>query len=327
MFWWAASDLRIGQSQRFEIEALLERLRPSLAYLGDVRRPSGAAALVDVQRRLFLANTDAVQGDTVQAKVGDWRVSLRRLGDDERTGLAILALRGDAPPNLGPALAIADAELPSGTKVCVLLADGGMMGTVSGGVRLQISPDRKMVIPVSEIHFETPQQLVGGSLVVSFDGRLVGALGATVARPDRTTAVTLKALGDIRRSLAPPQHFDPGRLVVGYSPSLTLFRRSVGSLISDGHRADYSALGVQVGDIPGATGGTIVRHVFPDSPAAHAGLREGDILLQMGDRSINRQIDFVQALVAFRPGERIPVRIRRDGVESTFEVVLAKSRS
>lgn len=323
MFWWAAST-DFGQSQRMEIETLLERLRPSLAYLGDVRRPTGAAALVDAQRRLFLANTDAVQGDTVQARVGEWRVSLRVLGDDSRTGLVILGLRGDAPPSLGPALVVADADPISGEKVCVVLANGGLMGTYFGGPRLQLA-DKKPVIPVSEIHFETPQELVGGSLVVSFQGKLIGALGATVAQRERTSAITLKALGDVRRGLATRQHFDPGGLVIAYTPSLSLIRRSVNGLISDGHHTDYAALGIQVGDIPG--GGTIVRHVFSDSPAGRNNIREGDILVALGDRFINRQVDFVQALMAFRPGERIPVRIRRDGVESTIEVVLAKSSS
>ena len=324
MFWWAASAILACGAQNPEVVDLLARLQPSLAYMGDARRPTGAAALVDGDKGLFLAHTDAVQGDTVQAKVGEWRVSLRVLGRDPRTGLVVLEMRGDAPKGLGPALDVADVDPQPGTKVCVLLPNGGALGTYAGGQKL-LSMDKKPLIPVDEVRFETPSALAGGSLLVTFEGKLVGALGATVANPGKSSPLGLKALREVRSGFAAPGvGFKPGNLVVAYSPSLTLFRRSVDGLISDRHRTDYAALGIMVGDVPG--GGAVIRFIVPDGPAARAKMETNDVLLAVGDRPIRRQIDFLQAMYAFKPGDRATVRVRHDGAERTYEVTMARSK-
>lgn len=329
MYLWAVNGLSYFPADR-TIDALFERLRPSLAILGDDRRTTGAAALVDSQKGLYLAHTDAVQGDTVQARIGEWRVSLKVQGEDERTGLVILALRSGSPANLGPALAVADTEPAPGTKVCILLSDRGLPATFVGGQQFMLrGTERKFALPSSEIRFEGSPELVGGSLVVSVDGRLIGAMGATVARPGRASSISLPTLNDVRRGLAGgmmrPQEFRPGSLTVAYSPTLVLFRRSVGGLVSDGHRPEYAGLGFQVGDAPG--GGAVVKGIFPNTPASRSGIRVGDILLAMGDHPISRQYDFVQALLTFRPGDRTTLRIRHDGTESTVEVTLAKTQN
>ncbi len=324
MFWWVASPLVLGHTQNAEVLDLLQRLRPSLAYLGDVRHPTGAAALVDTEKGLYLAHTDAVEGDTVQGKVGDWRVSLRVLGEDPRTGLVVLGLKGGAPREIGPALEISADDPQPGTKVCVLVADGGLMGTYVGGQRL-MSFDNKPIVPASEIRFEAPRGLVGGALVVTFEGKLVGTMGATVASPGRSSSISMKALGDVRRGLIREKiDFRPGPLTLAFSPSLTLFRRSVAGLVTDSHRPDYAALGIQVGDTPGL--GAIIRRVVGDSPAARARVQVNDVLLAVGDHPIHRQYDFLQAMLAYHPGDRIVLRILHDGVERRVEVVLARSR-
>ena len=324
MFWWGVSLI----TQNPAVDALLERLRPSLAYLGDVRRPTGAAALVDTDQGLFLAHVDAVQGDTVQAKVGDWRVSLRVLGNDPRTGLVILRLRSDAPANMGPAIGVADHDPLPGAKICVVLANGGVLGTFVGGPRIFID-GRKPAIPASELRFENPPQFVGGALVMTFDGKLLGAMGATVAR--NSSSISLRALKEVKKGLSgtfnPPQSFLPAPLTVAYTPSLNLVRRSVAGLISptNDHRPTYPVLGVLVdGDVPG--GGAVIRQIVADGPIGRAGIRVNDVLLAVGDRQIRTRYDFMEAMLAFKPGDRVPLRIRHDGADRTVEVVLARAK-
>ncbi len=243
--------------------------------------------------------------------------------------MVVLALRSGSPTSIGPALTVADAELSSGTKVCILLADRGLPATFVGGQQLLLRGEKKFALPSSEIRFEGSPDLVGGSLVVSFDGKLIGAMGATVAQPGRSSAISLKALNDVRRGLAGGvmqfQGFRPGMLTVAYSPTLTLFRRSVGGLVTEGHHPEYAALGFQVGDAPG--GGAVVKFVMPDTPASRSGVKVGDILLSMGDHPIARQFDFVQALLSFRPGDRTTLRVRHDGTEAPVEVTFAKTKS
>lgn len=326
MFLWAASLVGLPGVQDREVGALYERLRPSLAILGDALRPTGAAALVDAQQGLFLAHLDAVQGETVQARIGGWRVSLHVVGDDARTRMCVLQLPQGSPVPDAPALGLAPTAPATGAKVCIVLADRGLPATFVGGQKIVVDRDRKLAMLASEIRFEGSPDLVGGALVVNFDGKLVGSMGATVAQPGRSSAISLKQLDAVRKSLSGsmmlPQGFRPGLLTVAYSPSLTLFRRSVGGLIGDGHRPEYAALGIQVGDAPG--GGAMIRTVQSGSPAARSGIKPNDILLAIGDHPITRQFDFVQSMLAFRPGERTTLRIRHDGTELAVDVTFAK---
>jgi serine protease Do len=73
----------------------------------------------------------------------------------------------------------------------------------------------------------------------------------------------------------------------------------------------------------GATGsGVVVQEVSPDSPAARAGLREGDVILMVGDRAVRDYEDLVGALQGRRPADKVTVRVRREGAERDLAVTL-----
>ncbi len=68
----------------------------------------------------------------------------------------------------------------------------------------------------------------------------------------------------------------------------------------------------------------VVVEVIPDSPAAAAGLRVGDVLLAVGDRPTPDRESFVTALGANSPGMTVVLRLRRDGAEQAVAVTLGK---
>jgi hypothetical protein len=82
-----------------------------------------------------------------------------------------------------------------------------------------------------------------------------------------------------------------------------------------GFRADKGS----ADEAPGVT----VREVFPDGPAAKAGLRVGDRVLTLDDRWTDTVSDLFVAASAVRPGTATPLRIRRDGKEMTLTVTPA----
>ncbi|MHC2067765.1 S1C family serine protease [Bremerella sp. T1] len=71
----------------------------------------------------------------------------------------------------------------------------------------------------------------------------------------------------------------------------------------------------------------VVTRVTPDSPAATAGIQEGDEILNLNDRKINSFDDLKLMVNQYSPGDRIKVRIRRSsGNVITLEVELADRR-
>jgi serine protease Do len=68
--------------------------------------------------------------------------------------------------------------------------------------------------------------------------------------------------------------------------------------------------------------GVVVRAAIPGSPAARAGLQSGDVLTRVGARPLRNPFDWEAALLDLRPGETVPVRVRRAGreLDATLQV-------
>ena len=66
--------------------------------------------------------------------------------------------------------------------------------------------------------------------------------------------------------------------------------------------------------------------VQPNSPAARAGLKSGDVLVQFGDKMIHDLYDFTDALRASRVGQAVQVTVMRDGMPMTVSVTLEQRR-
>ena len=66
--------------------------------------------------------------------------------------------------------------------------------------------------------------------------------------------------------------------------------------------------------------------VKPGSPAAKAGLKAGDVLIQFGDKPIKNLYDFTDALRRSRVGDVVPVTVLRDGKELKVDVKLEQRK-
>ena len=332
---WVVESL--AQAQTVAVQTLLDRLRPSVAVLGSAQRPTGSATLLDADRGLFLAHADAIQGDTVQARIGSLgRFRLKVVARDERTNLVLLGPGNDLPRLTGPTINVADASPVPNTPIVVLLADGGIGGSFVGGQSLLVQSESRRAVPASELRFETPLQLVAGALVLTLDGRLVGTMGATIARAGNVAPVTPGALADVRSmvqgqsggALGSPffrkgASYGPQGMTVAYTPNLTAIQRTIAGFLSRDHQPEYAGLGLQVAESPI---GLVVVRVFPESPASRIKIQVGDTLLSMDSRPVQRQYDFLQILLMARPGDHMTIRLRHEGTEITREAVLAKTK-
>ncbi len=66
--------------------------------------------------------------------------------------------------------------------------------------------------------------------------------------------------------------------------------------------------------------------VLPGSPAAKAGLRAGDVLVEFGGKPIGNLYDFADALRRSRVGDVVKVKVLRDGQPLTVTVTLEQRR-
>ncbi len=66
--------------------------------------------------------------------------------------------------------------------------------------------------------------------------------------------------------------------------------------------------------------------VRPGSPAAKAGLKAGDILVQFGDKPVHNLYDFTDALRSSKVGQVVEVKVLRDGQPLTVSVKLEQRK-
>ena len=70
--------------------------------------------------------------------------------------------------------------------------------------------------------------------------------------------------------------------------------------------------------------GAYVLNVIRGGPASNAGIRDGDIILAIGNQRIDAQTTFTEALFNQAPGNTVPVTIMRGGQERQIEVTFAE---
>jgi hypothetical protein len=78
--------------------------------------------------------------------------------------------------------------------------------------------------------------------------------------------------------------------------------------------------GLNVEDPADGHAGVVVRHVFPDTPAAAAGFQPGDRLISIDGRWSDSVLDCVRAAAAVAPNSAVAAVVLRGGQERTLSV-------
>ncbi len=105
---------------------------------------------------------------------------------------------------------------------------------------------------------------------------------------------------------------------IAFAVSATTLRKTLPGML-DVERRYRIASGLEVAP----DGSCEVKSVLPDSPAAKAGLRRGDVITQFADRAVPTSLDYHLALVGRKAGEPLAVQFTREGRPQTVSLTLA----
>lgn len=122
---------------------------------------------------------------------------------------------------------------------------------------------------------------------------------------------------------------------VGFAIPSNRVKFIVPQLIESGKvtQTGRAALGVQVASVDPVVAaqnnlpvdhGALITAVSPGGPAAGAGLRVGDIIVQVGDKAITNVSSLSSALVNKNPGDKVSVGIYRGSRQLTADVTLGE---
>jgi S1-C subfamily serine protease len=132
-----------------------------------------------------------------------------------------------------------------------------------------------------------------GGALIDFSGRLVGI---------NTAAAEGKNAENVGFSIA----IDEARLVIDEIRSKPSDKRSwIGASLDS---VDSDATAVQLG-VPPATRGAVVVAVFAGSPAARAGVREGDVIVSSNGSPVTSSEDVTKALLTLDPGDSMVLEL------------------
>lgn len=73
--------------------------------------------------------------------------------------------------------------------------------------------------------------------------------------------------------------------------------------------------------------GAYITDVQSGSPAAVVGLQQNDIVIKVGDVTIDETHSYLNALFNYKPGDTISITVMRDGKETQLRVTLGESKS
>jgi photosystem II stability/assembly factor-like uncharacterized protein len=79
-----------------------------------------------------------------------------------------------------------------------------------------------------------------------------------------------------------------------------------------------------VGEDAGGDAGAKLTDVTADSPAAKAAFKTGDVIVGLGEKPVKSYEDLVQAITSHKPGDKLKVKIKRQGEDIELELTLGK---
>lgn len=273
------------------------------------REQSLGSGVIVTEDGYILTNNHVVDGaDEIKVALADEKTVLNAkvVGKDPQTDIAVLKVENGKLP----AITLGDSDkVEVGDLVLAIGNPFGVGQTVTAGI-VSAKGRGGMGIVDYEDFIQTDASINpgnSGGALVDAEGRLVGINTAILSRSG-------------------------GNQGVGFAVPINLARYVMDRLVTDG-KVTRGYLGVLIQPVTEALAkefhlkeaqGALVGEVTPKSPAAEAGLKEGDVIIEFNGKKVtdSRHLRLMVAQTA--PGSKVTLKIVRDGKEQTLSAKLGE---
>lgn len=287
----------------------------------DVSLQGGASAgsgfVIDDQGHI-ITNDHVVDGATgVYVTLHDGRVyDADIVGTDESTDLAVIKLISP-PDNLTVARFGDSSQVVVGDPVAAIGNPLGLSSTMTTGI---VSALDRPVQTIKESANADPTRVITNAIQIDAAVNPGNSGGPVFDESGQVIGVasSIASLGE---------EGQVGSIGLGFAIPANVAQRVAGELIENGV-AEHAYLGVSIIDGIGQADGTAwtgaeVRVVDPNTPADMAGLKVGDVVLQVNGRDVSSALALTGYVRQFASGEVITLLIIRNGELLEVDVTLA----
>jgi putative serine protease PepD len=219
------------------------------------------------------------------------------VGTDQSTDLAVIKV--DAPSSELHPLQVGDSSaLQVGDGVVAIGSPFGLEETVTSGI-------------VSALHraITAPNNFTINDSIQTDAAINHGNSGGPL----------LNAQGEVVGVNAQIKSDSGGNEGVGFAiPSNTV--KSIASQLISSGKVEHAYLGVSIDATASAAR---IAEIRPSTPAAGAGLKAGDVVVEVDGKTISSGDDLTRVIDAHKPGDKISVTYKRGGSEHTVSLTLA----
>jgi serine protease Do len=256
-------------------------------------RATGSGLLVDPKGYILTNNHVIENAQDIIVRLSDQRKFTARLvGRDSKTDLAVLKV--DAPANL-PVAELGDSDqLRVGQWAIAIGNPFGLDRTVTVGI---VSATARTRVGVTQYDnfIQTDASINPGNSggpLLNIDGKVIGINTAIVAAGQGIGfSIPINQARDVMQQL-----ISRGRVVRGW----------LGIVIQDVTDQLASSFGVKERE------GVLVAEVMKGSPAETAGLRAGDVVVELSGAPIKEVPDLQRRIAALRPGQTMKLTVIRE---------------
>ena len=303
------------------IAGIAARVSPSVVSI-EVRNGrsggSGSGFFLDSTGHILTNNhvisLAATNGATIKVKLANGKdYDAKLVGRDISYDLAVIKIAvSDAP-----ALQLGDSDaVQVGDGVIAIGSPLGLTGTVTSGI---VSAKNRPVTSgggTSESSFINAIQTDAAINPGNSGGPLVDLSGAVVGI-NSAIATTGSGFGG-----------QSGSIGLGFAIPINQARKTADQLIKNGSSTypimgvsldlRYSGVGAKIPDEAGS--------VTPNGPAARAGIKPGDVIIEIAGKAVNTADEAIIKVRSLNVGDKIKIKFKREGVTKEVSLVLIAAK-